>query len=143
MPSKCDDVQMATTTGGRLARTGRFLRRRRLRVSIAMAAALVTSVLLPAATAQAQAAAPCPSGYLCIYEPDGTIVLVPQGNSQAFPSGVPYIELFNNTNTTDCLILGTVNTMRFSAIGPYTIQYPPSSIPQYVFDVSPGPACPA
>lgn len=142
MPNECDDARMATTTGGRLARTGRFPRRRRLWVSVAMAAALVTSALT-AAAAQAQTVAPCPGGYLCIYEPGGTIVLVPQGNTQAFPSGVPYIELFNNTNITDCLILGTVNTRNFSAIGPHTIQYPQVPIPQYVFDVSPGPACPA
>jgi hypothetical protein len=141
MPYECDDAPM-TTTGGRLARTGQFLRRRRLWVSVAMAAALVTSALTTAA-AQAQAVAPCPGGYLCIYEPGGTIVLVPQGHSQAFPSGVPYIELFNNTNITDCLILGTVNMSEFSAIGPHTIQYPQVPIPQYVFDVSPGPACPA
>jgi hypothetical protein len=142
MPNECDDARMATTKGGRLARTGRFLPRRRLWVGVAMAAALVTSALT-AATAQAQAMAPCPGGYLCIYEPGGTIVLVPQGNTQAFPSGVPYIELFNNTDITDCLILGSVNTSYFSAISPQTTQFPKVSTPQYVFDVSPGPACPA
>jgi hypothetical protein len=142
MPNECDDARMATTTDGGLARTGRFLRRRRLWVSVAMAAALATSALT-AATAQAQAVPPCLGGYLCIYEPGGTIVLVPQGQTQAFPSGVPYIELFNNTSIIDCLTLGTVNTSYFSAIGPHAIQFPPSPVPQYVFDVSPGPACPA
>jgi hypothetical protein len=62
-----------------------------------------TVALAPAVPAAAAAAIPCTDGYVCVALLKGTIISVPEGQSQAFPGGVTMAGIANQTKTPYCV----------------------------------------
>ncbi|MEV4582585.1 hypothetical protein AB0K16_56165 [Nonomuraea jabiensis] len=75
-----------------------------LTTAAATAAATATFAAQPA-TAASQAAAVCPTGYLCL-QPSASsarVVLVKQGDSRSFPGGLQVGQVSNQTGVAYCV----------------------------------------
>lgn len=105
MPNECDDAQLAITDSRLSPRTFRIPRLSWLCVSVVMAAALVTGALTTGtARAATTATTACPSGNLCLYRPDGTVVKIKAGKSADYePNGITVTEIDNATVDTYCV----------------------------------------
>jgi hypothetical protein len=71
-------------------------------VASAFAAAAAIAPAVPAAAAAAPVV-PCASGYVCIALIKGTIIWVPEGQSQTFPGGDTMTGIANQTKTSYCV----------------------------------------
>jgi hypothetical protein len=109
-------------------------------VLVAAAAAATTTAALTASPAYAGSpSVGCPSGYFCVFETSG-IVVVPQGSSASWNPALNATSLVNNTTVTYCTFISTDGVSFFgSGVSPGQTQ--PG--PLYIASARPGPVCPA
>ena len=68
-----------------------------------IAAAFAAAAIVPAAPAAAAPGVPCFEGYVCVALEKGTIIAVPEGQSQTFPSGTVMTGIVNRTRISYCV----------------------------------------
>lgn len=70
----------------------------------ALGSAFAAAVALgPAVPAAAAPTIPCIDGYVCVALPNGTIIAVPEGQSETFPGGITMAGIHNQTKTPYCV----------------------------------------
>lgn len=77
-----------------------FTTLKRAGIAATFAAAVAIAPAVPAAAAPS---VPCFDGYVCVALEKGTIIAVPEGQSQAFPGGVTMEGIVNRTKTSYCV----------------------------------------
>jgi hypothetical protein len=90
--------------------------------------------------ATAQAFSFCPSGNLCLVEPNGQEVLIRAGGSASFNPPLPVDEINNQTTVAYCLeVQFSDGSILLTGIGAGQDE---TNLSESVISVSPGPVCP-
>lgn len=101
-------------------------------VAAALAAVSMAGIGTSSAAAPPTAAAPCISGYLCIQELNGSLVLVPGGQSESFSPAITTVSITNFTSQAYCI----TTTASFGLPSGAT-----DNTFRTVYGVGPGPVC--